>query len=162
MFALLALSALATAPTAAPTPCRSESLTVRTDAADGDFNGMSHGGTWLILRNTGSTTCLLPGLPTVIFLDAKGQSLPVERKAPPGMHPGPVVIPVALKPGREASTPLRWISGEVFKDSRCFEPARVRVRFGARTIVEGAMTGRVCADGDTPASVEQPPLAPVK
>lgn len=158
MLALLALSALAAAPTSAPAPCRPESLTLRTDAADGDFNGMSHGGTWLIVRNTGSTTCLLPGLPTVLFLDAKGQSLPIERKVPPGMHPGPVVIPVALKPGNEASTPLRWVSGEVYDGSRCFTPARVRVRFGAKALLESPLTARVCAPADAPAGIEQPPM----
>jgi hypothetical protein len=158
MLALLALSALAAAPTPAPAPCRAESLALRTDAADGDFNGMSHGGTWLVVRNTGSTTCLLPGLPTVLFLDAKGQSLPIERKAPPGMHPGPVVIPVALKPGREASTPLRWISGEVYDGSRCFTPTRVRMRFGAKALLEAPVTARVCAPPNAPAGIDQPPM----
>lgn len=158
MLALLALSTIAAAPAPAPAPCRSESLTLRTDAADGDFNGMSHGGTWLIVRNTGSTTCLLPGLPTVIFLDAKGQSLPIERKVPRGMHPGPVVVPVALKPGSEASTPLRWISGEVYDGSRCFTPTRVRMRFGAKAILEATISARVCAPANASADVEQPAL----
>jgi len=122
MLALLALSALAAAPTPAPAPCRAESLALRTDAADGDFNGMSHGGTWLVVRNTGSTTCLLPGLPTVLFLDAKGQSLPIERKAPPGMHPGPVVIPVALKPGQEYTLSLNSDTFKGFRN-RAGEPS---------------------------------------
>lgn len=163
MLVLLAMAALAAAPATAPAaPCRAESLALRTDGEGGNFNGMSHGGTRLILRNTGSSDCLLPGLPTVIFLDADGKALATERKAPAGMHPGPVVVPVRLAPGAEASTPLRWVSGEVYDSSRCVSPARVRVRFGAKAVVEGAVSGRICAPGDASAAVEQPPMSLTK
>lgn len=163
MLALLAMTALAAAPATVPaSPCRAESLALRTDGENGNFNGMSHGGTRLIVRNTGSSDCLLPGLPTVIFLDADGKTLATERKAPAGMHPGPVVLPVRLAPGAEASTPLRWVSGEVYDDSRCVSIARVRVRYGAKALVEGLASGRICAPGDAPAAVEQPPLSLTK
>jgi len=81
----------------APPACRADTLSVRTEAGDGEFNGMSHGGTRLIVRNTGRAPCLLPGLPTVVFLDAKGAEQPTLRQAPPGMHPGPIVLPVRLR-----------------------------------------------------------------
>jgi len=142
----------------APTACRAEDLAVRTDAGDGEFNGMSHGGTRLIVRNTGHTPCLLPGLPTVVFLDASGAEQPTLRNAPPGMHPGPIVLPVRVAPGAEAVTILRWISGEVYDRSRCFTSARVRVRFGATAMIEGPMQAHVCTQGDAPAKVEQPPM----
>jgi hypothetical protein len=142
----------------APPACRADELTVRTDAGDGEFSGMSHAGTRLVVRNTGRAPCLLPGLPTVVFLDARGAEQPSVRQAPPGMHPGPAVLPVRLAPGAEAMTTLRWVSGEVYDRSRCFTAARVRVRFGASTVIEGPMQAHVCTQGDAPAKVEQPPM----
>src|SRR3954464_10511918 len=80
-------------------PCSAQMLSVVTDARDGDFNGMSHGGTYLVLTNTSGQACTIPGLPTITMKDSRGIGLPVVRKAPVGMHPGPIVVPVRLEPG---------------------------------------------------------------
>ena len=38
-------------------PCTADMLTLSTDAGDGDRNGMSHAGTWLVLTNKSGQAC---------------------------------------------------------------------------------------------------------
>lgn len=146
-------------PPAVPT-CTASTLTLATDAADGDFNGMSHAGTWLVVANTSGKACILPGLPTVSMKDAQGGVLPVARKAPVGMHPGPVVVPVRLEAGARAHASLRWVSGEVYDNSRCVEPARVELRFG-KQVLEATLQGRLCGEVGQVLSIEQSPWTKV-
>jgi hypothetical protein len=132
-------------------------LSVVTDARDGDFNGMSHGGTYLVLINTSGQACTIPGLPTITMKDSRGIGLPVVRKAPVGMHPGPIVVPVRLEPGASARASLRWVSGPVFDHSRCVDPARVEMRFGGQVVGNG-FTGHLCGEEGKPIDLDQSPL----
>jgi hypothetical protein len=132
-------------------------ISVSTDAADGDFNGMSHAGTYLVVTNKGGQACIVPGLPTIALKDAKGLLLPAARQSPAGMHPGPVVVPVRLEPGASARASLRWVAGEVFDRSRCVDPARIELRFGNQTIGTG-FSGHLCGEDGKPVAFEQSPF----
>lgn len=119
---------------ASPVPgCRPAQLRLSLDGRDGGSAGMSHSGTMLRLRNIGRE-CSLPGLPTVTFLDVRGRVLPAVRRAPVGMHPGPVVVPVRLPGGHHADIALRWVSGPVFARDRGLAASSVAVRIGGSTL----------------------------
>lgn len=127
--AMLAMQAVPDA--GAPTPsCRAAQLRLSIDDRAGDFNGMSHSGTQLSIRNVGSD-CTLAALPKVTFRDRRGRALAAVRRAPPGMHPGPVMIPVRIGGGHRATIDLRWVSGPVYPHSRSIRAAGVGVQVGA-------------------------------
>lgn len=138
-------------------PCTAAVLTLTADGDQGDFSGMSHDGTYLVLTNKGGQACTVPGLPTVVMKDAKGTALPAARKGPVGMHPGPAVVPVRIEPGASVRTGVRWVSGEVYDKSRCVDPAQVEVSFGEQ-VVKGAMSGHLCGEAGKPVAFEQSPL----
>lgn len=128
------LALLLAAGTVPPTPdCRAAQLRLSVDRAGGDFNGMSHSGVALSIRNVGHD-CALPALPKVAFHDARGRPLPTIRRAPPGMHPGPVMVPVRLAGGDRAELTLRWVSGDVFSPGRSVRARSVTVQVGAGTL----------------------------
>ena len=145
------------APTLAAPPCAPAAIRVTTGARDGDFSGMSHGGTLVILTNRGRFACSLPGLPTIALRDAHGRMLPAIRRAPVGMHPGPVVRPVILRPGERASTGIRWVSGPVYDASRCYDARSIRVRLG-RGGVNAPLRAHLCGPGNAAPTFDQPVL----
>jgi hypothetical protein len=138
-------------------PCAPQVLTLMADAGNGDFDGMSHAGTWLVVTNRSGQACTVPGLPTAVFKDGNGVILRAARKGPVGMHPGPVVVPVRLEPGASARTSVRWVAGDVFDKGRCVDAARVELRFGNQVVATG-MTAHLCAEQGQPVSFEQSPL----
>ncbi|RQN35025.1 DUF4232 domain-containing protein [Paraburkholderia tropica] len=159
-FALLLASGVADAADAAQTVqttqstgnraavlCRADQLALRLDDGGGDFNGMSHSGTYIVLRNRGNVACVLPGRVPVSFLDAHRRVLRASVQPMPGMHPGPVVRPVTVAAKGEVRRSLRWVSGEVFDNTQCIDPAYVRLRVG-----QGALTarfrGHLCGTAD--------------
>jgi len=139
-------------------PCSAQMVSVTTDAADGDFNGMSHSGTYIVLTNRSGKACIVPGLPVMSMKDANGVLLPVARQAPVGMHPGPIVVPVRLEAGASARASLRWVAGEVYDRSRCVDAARVELRIGNQIVGTG-FSGRLCGEQGKPVAFEQSPLA---
>lgn len=152
---LLAATSAVPAPQTAPA-CRQSQLRLTTDAMDGEFNGMSHAGVRLLIRNVGPD-CTLPALPSIRLRDARGRVLPAARRAPVGMHPGPVMVPVRLAAGHRARADLRWVSGAVFTRSRSVRSAAVTVTFGAATVrapLKAVLYGEVGA----PVAFEQTPF----
>ena len=153
---LAAQAALGTpTPVAAPA-CLATQLRLTLDARDGDFNGMSHSGTKLSIRNTGPD-CTLPALPVIRMLDARGRTLPAMRQKPVGMHPGPVVVPVRLGRGHRAVTDLRWVSGPVFPQSRSVRSTMVTVRIGT-VMLRAPLPAVLYGDVKKPVTFEQTPL----
>lgn len=160
---LLALAAAAAAPGSAPAPvpaCAPRDVAVTTDARDGDFNGMSHSGTYLVVRNRGGHACTLPGLPRVTLRDARGRAIPAVRQAPAGMHPGPMVRPVTLAPGDARATGLRWVSGPVYDRNRCYDAASVAMAVGGGSAA-GRLAGHLCGEAGKPVTFEQQVLGPL-
>ncbi len=113
-----------------PPACRVAQLRLAVDGRNGDFNGMSHSGTQLSIRNLGPD-CAVTALPKVTFRDRRGRALSVTRRKPPGMHPGPVMTPVRIGGGHRATIDLRWVSGPVYPHSRSVRAASVGVQVGA-------------------------------
>ncbi|MDQ2832338.1 MAG: DUF4232 domain-containing protein [Acidobacteriota bacterium] len=112
--------------------CSASQLSLSTDSENGSFDGMSHSGTLLVLRNVGSTPCSVAGFPALTFLDSANKPLPISRETPRGMHPGPVVLPVTVVPGAELTASLRWISGDVVTHGSCFAASSLSVNVGAQ------------------------------
>lgn len=154
MLILLAATMLAADPPLPP--CRADQIMLSLDGRDGDFNGMSHSGTLLILRNRGPA-CQIGGLPRIAFLDGRGRAMPIARSVPIGMHPGPAIMPVSMLARGVASTPLRWVSGQVFDPGRCLSPRRLTVAIGDGQ-VSTRFEGRICGPNGKPAGFDQPPL----
>ncbi|CAG4915092.1 unnamed protein product, partial [Acidocella sp. C78] len=143
---------------AAVTACAGTRIVARADSEGGAFVGMSHSGTRLALRNRGPAPCTLPGLPTLVFLDAAHRRLPITRRPPFGMHPGPVVLPVRLAAGAVATTALRWVDGPVYTRNACMKVAALRIAWpgGAATI---PLAATICGPEGKAAGISQPPLA---
>lgn len=140
--------------------CRPSQLRLSLSGRDGDFNGMSHSGTELSIRNAGPD-CTLPALPTIGFRDARRRTLPALRRAPVGMHPGPVMMPFRLAAGHRAQADLRWVSGPVYPHSRSVRAATITVRFAGgslRAPIEAVLYGEA---GKT-VQFDQAPLRPVE
>ena len=128
--------------------CIADVLLVSTDEEGGNFNGMSHGGTLLILRNRGTTVCRILPLAQASLLDRNGKSLgPFSTRSPHsiGMHPGPVVLPIALAVNAELTATLYWVSGPVFNDNLCLDAATLVLKFGDLTL-RTPFGGRLCGE----------------
>ncbi|WP_158941879.1 DUF4232 domain-containing protein [Granulicella sp. S190] len=141
---------LASSASAAPLPsasallaCTAAQLSLSFDGEGGNFDGMSQSGTLLVLRNIGSQTCTVSGRPALTFEDASNTKLPISLETPPGMHPGPVILPVAIPANAEATGELHWVSSEVFDNSKCFTPAAVAVSIGT-DVLRAPFTGHLC------------------
>ncbi|AOB33758.1 hypothetical protein AKI39_14960 [Bordetella sp. H567] len=103
--------------------CDPAQLSFAVDREGGQFDGMSHSGTLLVVRNLGPNTCTVPARPEVGFLDAAQHPLPVSLQRPAGMHPGPVLPPVAVPPGAELTSEARWVSSDAFGAGNCVASA---------------------------------------
>ena len=161
---IAALLALPAAPSLAASPpvraCRARQLRLSLDDRDGEANGMSHGGVALSIRNAGPD-CTLPALPLVQFLDARGRVLPAVRRAPTGMHPGPVMVPVRLAGGHRAATLLRWVSGPVFPSNRRLRVTSLVVRFGGVPL-RAPLAATLYGAAGSAVPFDQPPLRAVE
>lgn len=147
----------AIAATASPL-CAAQNLTLSINARDGDFNGMSHSGTYLIVHNNGRRACRVPGMPAVTFYDDKARTIPTLRQTPLGMHPGPVVPPVTIQAGGNVATALRWVSGPVFDQNSSYEVRRVGVTIAGRPLKTRLRT-TIFGRGGKAAMYSQAPLA---
>ena len=136
--------------------CQTSQMSVATDAENGSFNGMSHGGTLVVLRNLGPAACSLPQLLKITILDKNGHDLQVKATYPGGrgMHPGPVLLPLTIAAGAEATATLRWVSGPVFDHSVCVTAARMSVEMGD-TKLQAAIAGTMCGNGPDEIHMEQ-------
>lgn len=129
------------------TPCTANQLSLAVDSEGGAFNGMSHSGTLLVLRNLGTTACTVAGFPELLFTDSANAALPIVRAIPRGMlrgmHPGPVVLPVTILPEAELTSRASWVSGEVYDHSQCLTPAALTVVIGGQRLTT-PLTARIC------------------
>jgi hypothetical protein len=125
-----AISLSAQSPQPPPGPCPAAQLSFSLDSEGGNFNGMSHSGTLLVLRNFGQNPCSVPGRPMVGFEDAEHHRLPISLEVPPGMHPGPVIPPVVIPPAAEVTSRMRWVSGDAYGANNGVSPAFITLTVG--------------------------------
>ena len=104
--------------------CRAAQLRLSIDGRDGDFDGMSHSGTELSIRNLGPD-CTMPARPSIDLRDARGRVLPVRARA--GTD-GPLSVRIAR--GDRAAADLRWVSGPVFPRNRRLRVAGLTLAIG--------------------------------
>lgn len=126
--------------------CRAQELSLATDQENGAFDGMSHGGTLLVLRNQSDHACRVAPFPQVTFADAaRDLATASSVEGARGMHPGPVVAPIVVAAGAEITSKLRWTSGQVFEHNACIHPTKLMVR-----VEDGTQTTpvqfRLCGD----------------
>lgn len=118
--------------------CAMDQLSLALDAENGNFDGMSHSGTLVVLRNLGGSACRVEAVPVITLRSgATGEAVRGVMAGARSMHPGPVLRPV-LRPvvvaaGAEVTASLRWVSGEVFDDSVCVVPKTLAVTIGGAT-----------------------------
>lgn len=159
---LLPLGAIAAcsspAPVASPSPaaggtCRASQLSFTVDGGDGQFNGMSHSGTMLVVRNMGTAPCSLPAPPQPVLTDADKRPLNIVAQAPTA--PAPSTIQLA--PGAAAESEMRWVSGNVYEDGHCESPALIDLTIGGKK-VSSAFTGHLCGAGGKPSTYTLTPF----
>lgn len=138
--------------------CKSGQLSLAIDDENGNFNGMSHSGTLLVLRNLGPNACSVPAKPKVEFEDGKQRSLGVTAQTPIGMHPGPVMLPIAIPVGAEVTSELRWVSGDVYDGHNCASPAFLAVTMGTDVLRAKVLGTTLCGPAGKPPSFTMTPL----
>ncbi|MEZ2347719.1 DUF4232 domain-containing protein [Terriglobus sp. RCC_193] len=139
--------------------CTPQQIQLTFDTADGEFNGMSHSGSYLVLTNTGTQACTTPRRPQITWFDTNGTVIHAEPDTPKGMHPGPVLTPVTLAPGTSARSALRWVSGEVYDHNTCANVARGTVKLDHGE-VSAPLQSRMCGDTTVGLRFEEPWLQP--
>lgn len=174
MLIVLAAVALAAGIATPPSPCDRGTIALSLDDGGGEFNGMSHAGTRLIVRNTGMVACRFPMRPGIVFKDAKQAGLPVivgeRRKALPGViqisEPGALgsALIVTLSPGQSVSTTLRWISGDVYGrgQGRCVHPRAIELYLQPANVVDLPFKGDICGERGKMITVDRSPWEGVK
>jgi hypothetical protein len=139
---------------ALPASCTASQLSFGLDQEGGYFDGMSHSGTLLVLRNLGPQVCSVSAQPTPVFEDAQHHPLPISLQAAAGMRPRPaVVIPV----GAEVTSQMRWVSGDVYDGHNCVSPAYVTVPVGTGS-VSVQFNGTLCGPAGQPPPYTMTPL----
>jgi hypothetical protein len=157
-FALFSMSSTAqghaAGPADAPIPaCRPADVRIHLQT-EGE-GGMSHDGALIVIRNTSAHACSVPRRPTLTFLDAAGTDLKSALETPRGMHPGPALTPLTIQPGAAVSGETRWVSGEVYDESRCDHTARIVVALGAGSITRKLRSTMCRPAGQLPTYEEQ-------
>jgi hypothetical protein len=139
---------------ALPPSCSASQLSVGLDQENGYFDGMSHSGTLLVLRNLGPQACSVPAQPTLAFEDAQHHPVRVSLQAATGMHPAPtVVIPVEA----EVTSQMRWVSGDVYDGHNCVSPAYVTIPIGSDNL-STQFNGTLCGPPGPPPTYTMTPL----
>lgn len=133
-----------------PAACLSSQLALSLDAGDGRFDGMSHSGTMLALRNTGTVACTLPARPRSTLTDASKQPLDIVAQEVPD-DPAVANATITLAPGATATSDMRWVSGDVYDGGHCETPTRIVLGTGTQAMAT-AFAGRLCGAGGTPSS----------
>jgi hypothetical protein len=140
-----ARSAIAAQP--APT-CQPDQLALSVDDGQGRFDGMSQSGMVLTVTHRGNASCALPLRPELRFEDSQHQPLPVSMRVAPGMHPGPVLLPIVLGAHTVATSDVRWVTGDVYDSGLCVTPAYVSLRVG-KHVLRAPFRGRLCGPRET-------------
>ncbi len=154
MVTLLFLNLASSLAAALPASCSASQLSLGLDQEGGNFDGMSHSGTLLVLRSLGPQACSVPAQPTLAFEDAQHRHLRVSLQTPASAHPGPpVVIPV----GAEVTSQMRWVSADVYDGHNCVSPAYMTIPIGAGSL-SVQFNGTLCGPAGQPPTYTMTPL----
>lgn len=141
-----------------PRTCASPQLAFNLDNGNGRFNGMSHSGTMLVLRNTGTLACSVSAQPLPALKDANKQPLDITALEAPDSHPASTRI--TLAPGAIATSDMRWVSSNVYDHGHCESPAMITLTIGKQTVASD-FTGHLCGPGGEPPTYTLTPFHPI-
>lgn len=139
--------------------CQTSQLAFSLNDDDGRFNGMSHSGTALVLRNKGTTPCTIPAMPQPGFTNADGQPLAITAQASIDPRAGPKA-PMLLASGASVTSDMRWVSGNVYNDGHCESPAFITLAFDQQTL-SSRFSGQLCGPGAKPPTYTLTPFRPM-
>ncbi|MEO9080108.1 MAG: DUF4232 domain-containing protein [Rhodanobacter sp.] len=149
----------ASSPSTQPGTCEPSHLAFSLHDGDGRFNGMSHSGTTLVLRNTGTKTCRVPSMPQPGFTNADGQPLEITAQPPADLNAGSTP-PLVLAYGTSVNSDLRWVSSNVYDNGYCQSPAFIMLALGEQTVTSPFM-GHLCGPGGRPITYTLTPFRPI-
>jgi hypothetical protein len=157
MAGFLLLNLASSIAAALPPPCSVSQLSLGLDQEGGYFDGMSHSGTLLVLRDLGPQACSVSAQPTLAFEDAQHHPLHISLQTPAGMHPGPVILPVVIPVGAEVTSQMRWVSGDVYDGHNCVSPTYMTIPFGTASL-SVPFHGTLCGPAGPPPTYTMTPL----
>ena len=145
-----------TKPVSAPAVpmCTPDQLSLATDDENGNFDGMSHSGTLLVLRNLGSAACRMPAVPPVTLYSKTARLNVKFSPATPGAH-GSVIVAA----GAELTSGLRWVSNDVYDNGVCFTATSLHVNVAGKDL-STEISHQVCGEKGKTIGAEMYPLAP--
>jgi membrane-bound inhibitor of C-type lysozyme len=162
MAPLLVLSACSPQPPATrpaqasgPAACMPAQLSLQLDDGNGRFNGMSHSGTMLVVRNAGKVACSIVAMPSPRLQDARRQTLAITAQVPPSPASQPPRL--MLAPGASVESDMRWVSGNVYDDGHCESPAFITLALGTGTVT-APFQGQLCGAGGKPSTYSITPF----
>lgn len=104
---------------------------------------MSQSGMVLTVTNHSDASCSLPVRPLLEFRDHEQTSLPIVARAQPGMRPGPVLLPIVVKPHTSVASEVRWVSSNVYEKGQCVTASHVALLVNDSSIA-ATMQGHFC------------------
>lgn len=144
---------------AQPDTCAPSQLVFSLDSGNGRFNGMSHSGTMLVLRNTGTAACVIPTQPPVTFKDENGQPLEIAAQDSPDSPSASA--PISLASGATVTNDMRWVSSDVYDNGHCDSPAYITLAIGEQ-VISTAFAGHLCGTGGKPSTYTLASFKPAK
>lgn len=138
------LAALAVQAASASTPpCKAVQLRLETGPREGIADFAPRTGLLLNILNSGPD-CAIAALPPIGFRDGRGRALPISRRSPPGMHPGPALLPIELHRGHHVAIEVSWTPCPASRGEPCARAGRLTVLIGSgllETRVDSAVVG---------------------
>lgn len=131
--------------------CQQDQLSLGFDSENGAFNGMSHSGTLLVVRNLGPRPCQMPAFPQLMLLDTQGRKLPIVTQSQGKAEPPGMAV------GAEATAGLRWVSSPVFTNSKCLRTAHLELIWYGGTLKK-TLNVLICGPDAGPTIITQQPL----
>lgn len=110
--------------------CTPDQLSLGTDDENGNFDGMSHSGTLLVLRNLGSNACRMTRTPLLTLYDKTAR---LNVNFTPTAKPG-AQTSVIVAAGAELTSGLRWVSNNVYDNGVCVTATALHVNLAGKEL----------------------------
>lgn len=133
--------------------CKPDDLSVQFDNGQGEFDGMSHSGAWVVLFNRSATRCAVPALPVIQLENAQDHVLAIGKAAQlaPNQQPSQKI----LKPHMQWRTSMYWVSGNVYDGGQCVSPTRAVLKLPLGDVVVNFPARTLCGPPQMPLTFEQ-------
>ena len=95
--------------------------------------------------------------PQFVFFDSAQRRLELTWRAPAGMHPGPVMVPIVLAPNVPFTAQLRWVSGPDNSMMQCVDVASISFAVEGGNL-SSALPGHLCGPAGQPLTYDLQPF----